>query len=79
VQVVLVAVHADGEDAFVLRDLQNAEAGAAGGGIDDVRALAIWPRVSSPPRTGSFQAAGVVPVMLAITVASGFTATTPWA
>src|SRR6056297_1385882 len=39
VQVVLVRVHADGVDAFICCDLQNAEAGAAGGRIDDVGAL----------------------------------------
>jgi hypothetical protein len=60
-------------------DLQHADTGAAGRGIDHIGALGDLAMVSSPPRTGSFQAAGVVPVMLAITVMSGFTATTPWA
>ena len=38
--VVLVAVDADAEDALVGRGLQHADAGAAGGGIDHVGALA---------------------------------------
>jgi hypothetical protein len=47
----------------VARRLQHAQAGGAGGGEDDVRALRSCARVSSAPRAGSVQAAGVLPAV----------------
>ena len=72
-QVVLVAVDADGEFAGVARRLVDADAGAPGGRVDTSAPRSNWLRASSPPRVGSFHAAAVAPVMFSNIPISGFT------
>ena len=74
---VLVGVDADAELAGVGGRLQHADAGGAGGGVDHVGALVDLRLGEFAARPGSFQAAGVVPVMFWKTLTFGLAALTP--
>lgn len=76
-QMVLVGIDADAELVGFRCRFQHAKARAAGGVIDHIRAAIELERASSPPFTGSAQAAPVVPVMFWNTTTSGSAALAP--
>ena len=78
VDVVLVRVDADGEPPLVLGRLEHAEPGGARGRVDDVgAAVELAPRQLAARASGSFHAAGVVPVMFWKTSIFGLTYLAP--